>query len=74
MTKQPSTEFIRLALRMINPEIKDSEVFTAIKNALKARDELYEFARRRPPQSFVGLLQAFARFQEQRKQVRKKSE
>lgn len=45
-TKQSSTEFIRLSLRMIKPEISDSEVFTAIKKALKVRDEGRRFFER----------------------------
>jgi len=60
LTKQPSTEFILIALRMINPKIKDAEVFTAIKNALAERDEVYDFVRRnlrrKPPRSLLGLI------------------
>ena len=47
LTKQPSTEFISIALHMINPNIRDAEVFTAIKNALRERDGLYDFVRRK---------------------------
>ena len=59
LTKQPSTEFISIALHMINPNIRDAEVFTAIKNALRERDGLYDFVRRklrRPPKSLLGLI------------------
>jgi hypothetical protein len=71
--KQPSTEFIGIALRMIDPKIKDAQVFTAIKNALGLRDEFYEFARTRQPKSFVRKLQAFERFKTRRVADRKKS-
>ncbi len=37
---QPSTEFIRLCLKMINPKIKLSEAMTSIKNALSLRDHV----------------------------------
>ena len=40
VSKQPSTEFIRHALRMIEPRITDAQVFTAIKTARKMRDAL----------------------------------
>lgn len=60
--KQPSTEFIQIALRMINPTIKDAQVFTAIKKALAWRDEFCEFARTTPPKSFIAKLEAFERF------------
>jgi hypothetical protein len=62
LTKQPSTEFILIALRMINPNIKNAEVFTAIKKALAERDELLVFVRRKlrrkPPKSLPGLIKA----------------
>src|SRR6185503_16435053 len=58
LTKQPSTEFILIALRMIDPKIKDAEVFTAIKKALAERDELYDLIRRNPPKTFIGLVKA----------------
>jgi hypothetical protein len=54
-TKQPSTEFILIALRMINPKIKDAEVFTAIKKALALRDEWNDFVGRKPPKSGFRL-------------------
>ena len=63
LTKQPSTEFILIALRMINPKIKDAEVFTAIKNALAEGDKLSDFVRRklrrRPPNSLLDLIKLF---------------
>jgi hypothetical protein len=60
-TKQPSTEFILIALRMINPKIKDAEVFTAIKKALALRDQWYDFVRRKPPKSLLGQIEALRR-------------
>jgi hypothetical protein len=41
-TKQPSTEFLVVALRMIYPNIKDSEAFTAVKEALKHRKNVLQ--------------------------------
>jgi hypothetical protein len=38
---QPSTEFIRIALKMIDPEINEAKTFTAIKHALEAQEEFY---------------------------------
>jgi len=73
VTKQPSTEFIQIALRMIDPGIKDAEVFTAIKNALSLGDEIYEFIKTKPPKSIAGKLNAFERFKTRRVPVRKKT-
>jgi len=56
-TKQPSTKFILITLRMINPKIKDAEVFTAIKNALALREKWYDFVRRKPPESFLRRIE-----------------
>jgi hypothetical protein len=39
---QPSTEFMRIALQIIDPKIKESEVFTAIKHALETQKEFYQ--------------------------------
>ena len=47
LTKQPSTKLISIALHMINPNIRDAEVFTAIKNALTERDSLYDYIQRK---------------------------
>jgi hypothetical protein len=55
-TKQPSTEFVRLGLRMIKPAISDSEVFTAIKNALKVRDQLSELTEATQKEPWFRLL------------------
>ncbi len=60
-TKQPSTEFVWIALRMIDPKIKDAEVFTAIKRALALRDKWYDFVRRKPPKQFLSQIEAFKR-------------
>jgi hypothetical protein len=73
VTKQPSTEFIRIALRMIDPNIKDAQVFTAIKNALSLRGEINEFIKTRPPKTIIGKLNAVERFQTRRVPVRKKA-
>jgi len=73
VTKQPSTEFIRIALRMINPAITDAQVFTAIKNARSLRDEAYEFTKTGLPKTFIGRLQAFDRFKTRRASARKMS-
>jgi hypothetical protein len=73
VTKQPSTEFIRIALQMIDPNIEDAQVFTAIKNALSLRDEIYEFIKTRPPKTIIGKLNALERFQTRRLPVRKKT-
>jgi hypothetical protein len=54
ISKQPSTEFIRIALRMIDPTITDAQVFTAIKRALKM-NELFAPCLRRS--HFVWLWQ-----------------
>ena len=63
--KQPSTEFILHALRMIEPEIKDAEVFTAIKKARKLSDERYEFlAVNGPMRSVLKTIEAFAHYSE----------
>jgi hypothetical protein len=37
---QPSTEFVRLGLRMIKDEITTAEAMTSIKNALKLREQI----------------------------------
>jgi len=71
---QPSTEFIGIALRMIDPKIKDAQVFTAIKNALSLRDTFFEFAQTKPPKSLVRKLQAFERFKVRRAPDRKKAD
>jgi hypothetical protein len=73
VTKQPSTEFIRIALRMIDPNIKDAQVFTAIKNALSLRDEIYEFIKTKPPKTSIGKLNALDRLKTRRVPVRKKT-
>ncbi len=73
ITKQPSTNFIRIALRMIDPKIKDAQVFTAIKNALTLRDEIYEFARTNPRKSLAGKLKVLGRFKTRHVPVRKKA-
>ncbi len=44
ISKQPSTEFIRMALRMIDPAITDAQVFTAIKVARSKRSSLCRIA------------------------------
>ncbi len=41
ISKQPSTEFLKITLRMIYPTITDAQVFTAIKKARKTRRSLY---------------------------------
>jgi hypothetical protein len=38
---QPSTEFIRIALKMIDPKINEAKTFTAIKHALETQEEFY---------------------------------
>jgi hypothetical protein len=73
VTKQPSTEFIRIALRMIDPDITDAQVFTAIKNALALRDEIYGFIRTKPPKTILAKLNALERFRTGRVPVRKKT-
>jgi hypothetical protein len=70
--KQPSTEFIRIALRMINPAITDAQVFTAIKKALSLRDEVHEFIKAGLPKTIAGKLRAFDRFRTRRASVRKR--
>ena len=55
-TKQPSTEFIGQALRMIDPKIKTSEIFTAIKKALKLDDRWDEFIRSEDGKKLLRLL------------------
>lgn len=55
-TKQASTEFIAIALRMINPRIKDAEVFTAIQRALTQRKKFQEFVRRKLSKYRVRLV------------------
>jgi hypothetical protein len=60
-TKQPSTKFVWIALRMIDPKIKDAEVFTAVKRALALRDKWYDFVRRKPPKQFLSQIEAFKR-------------
>ena len=63
--KQPSTQFILHALRMIEPEIKDAEVFTAIKKARKLSDERYEFlAIDGPIRNVLKTIEAFAHYNE----------
>jgi hypothetical protein len=63
--KQPPTEFILHALRMIEPEIKDAEVFTAIKKARKLSDERYEFlAVNGPMRNVLKTIEAFAHYSE----------
>ena len=63
--KQPPTEFILHALRMIEPEIKDAEVFTAIKKARKLSDERYEFlAVNGPLRNVLKTIEAFAHYSE----------
>jgi hypothetical protein len=66
-TKQPSTEFVWISLRLINPRIKEAEVFTAIKGALKVRDEFYEFVRSKPPTAIHQRLEKFFKFRELKK-------
>ena len=73
VTKQPSTEFIHIALRMIDQNIEDSQVFTAIKNALSLRDEIYEFIKTKPPKTIVGKLNALGRFKTRHSPGRKKT-
>jgi hypothetical protein len=72
VVKQPSTQFIRIALRMIHPTITEPQVFTAIKQALSWANKLSRFARTEPAQSFTGTMRALKDFEAGRAQVRKK--
>lgn len=63
ISKQPSTEFIHLSLQMVDPNIEDSKVFTAIRNALKLRDQFYEFIRQKlPSESPLEMAKKFKQF------------
>jgi hypothetical protein len=70
---QESTEFCRLAFRMIDPEIKLAQVRTAINNARKCQDQWSEFLEStKGARGKEGLLMRWTRFVQ--KQEGKKTE
>jgi hypothetical protein len=71
VSKQPSTEFILTALRMINPNIKDAEVFTAIKKVLKQRKILQTYIANHPS-IYVRRTKLVARSSTREMRVQKK--
>jgi hypothetical protein len=71
VSKQPSTEFILTALRMINPNIKDAEVFTAIKKVLKQRKSLQTYIANHPS-IYVRRTKLVARSSTREMRVQKK--
>ena len=60
-TKQPSTQFVGIVLRIIDPTVKGAEVITAIKKALAFRDKQYEFIRDNSSKSFLDQIKALQR-------------
>ena len=67
---QNSTEFVRLAFKLISPGITDAEVFTAIKHALKDQSEFYRLL---PKEGDAAKLTgAIFRMNERARLVRKK--
>jgi hypothetical protein len=73
LTKQHSTRFIRIALRMISPNITNAQVFTAIKEALATRDQFYQVVASGATRSFPELLEAFdVRLKERREREKQR--
>lgn len=65
--KQSATQFVCIALRMVDPTITDAHAITAIKNALISRANLYEALWKGLPQSFVGRVKTFAKLSKARR-------
>jgi hypothetical protein len=80
-SKQPSTIFIGVVMRLIESTIKDSEVFTAIKHALELRDIWSQFIekswsqiirKKMPARFLLEQFHAVSKFETRPKHVRKK--
>jgi hypothetical protein len=55
-SKQPSTEFVGHVLRMIDPKISNSQVFTAIKHALTGAEDFKTFLSTAPGKEVLDAL------------------